>query len=123
MNAAEIPFYVGTYTKAGGSQGIYRLTLDHETGKLSEPVLAAESKSAKPPVDTEWKRDVFESVYREGQFAHLIDLPDPQSGIDFGARLFADPTMEYFRVFEVMRDYGMYERTEAPQYYPPVERR
>ena len=21
-----------------------------------------------------------------------------------------------------MRDYGMYERTEAPQYYPPVER-
>jgi len=22
----------------------------------------------------------------------------------------------------VMRDYGMFERTEAPQYYPPVER-
>ena len=86
-------------------------------------VLVAESKSARLPVETERRRDVFESVYREGQFAHLIDLPDPQSGIDFGARLFADPTMEYFRVFEVMRDYGMYERTEAPQYYPPVERR
>jgi hypothetical protein len=22
-----------------------------------------------------------------------------------------------------MRDYGMYDRTEAPQYYSPVERR
>jgi heme-degrading monooxygenase HmoA len=85
-------------------------------------VLAAESKSAKLPVETEWRCDAFESVYREGYFAHLIDLPDSQSGIDFGARLFADPTTEYFRIFEVMRDYGMYERAEAPQYYPPVER-
>ena len=55
-------------------------------------------------------------------FAHLVDLPDEQAGIEFGPRLFADQTVEYFRVFEVMRDYGMFERTEAPQYYPPVER-
>ena len=85
-------------------------------------VLAAESKSANLPVETEWQRDAFESVYREGRFAHLIDLPDIRSGINFGQRLFADPTTEYFRVLEVMRDYGMYERAEAPQYYPPVER-
>src|ERR1700752_2805397 len=85
--------------------------------------LAAESKSDRLPVETEWRRDAFESVYREGQFAHLIDLPDPRSGIEFGTRLFADSTTEYFRVFEVMRDYGMYDRTEAPQYYPAVERR
>jgi heme-degrading monooxygenase HmoA len=86
-------------------------------------VLTAESKNARLPVETEWRGDAFASVYREGQFAHLIDLPDPESGIAFGARLFADPTVEYFRVFEVMRDYGMYERAEAPQYYPAVERR
>ena len=86
-------------------------------------VLVAESRNATRPVRTEWRCEAFASVYREGRFAHLIDLPDPQSGIEFGARLFADPTTEYFRVFEVMRDYGMYERAEAPQYYPPVERR
>ncbi len=85
-------------------------------------VLSAESKRADLAVQTEWRRDAFASVYREGQFAHMIDLPDPQSGIEFGTRLFADPTIEYVRVFEVMRDYGMYERAEAPQYYPPVER-
>jgi hypothetical protein len=37
--------------------------------------------------------------------------------------LFADPTIEYFRILDVMRDYGMYERAEAPQYYPPVKRK
>ena len=85
-------------------------------------VLAAESKSKQLPAKTEWRRDTFASVYREGQFAHLIDVPDPQAGIAFSDRLFADSTTEYVRVFEVMRDYGMYDRTEAPQYYPPVER-
>jgi heme-degrading monooxygenase HmoA len=85
-------------------------------------MLATESKSAELPVGTEWRRDAFESVYRDGHFAHLVDLPDPQSGIDFGTRLLGDPATEYFRVFEIMRDYGMYDRTEAPQYYPPVDR-
>jgi heme-degrading monooxygenase HmoA len=84
-------------------------------------VLSAESKNAELPVKTEWRRDAFASVYRQGQFAHLVDVPEPQAAIAFGEQLFADPTTEYVRIFEVMRDYGMYERSEAPQYYPPVE--
>ena len=45
--AAETnPFvYFGTYTKEGGSKGIYRSTLDLATGNLSEPELAAEIES------------------------------------------------------------------------------
>ena len=86
-------------------------------------VLAAESKTDTLPVKTEWSHDAFASVYREGQFAHLFDVPDLQLAIAFGERLFAEPTTEYVRIFEVMRDYGMYERSEAPQYYPAVERR
>jgi heme-degrading monooxygenase HmoA len=85
-------------------------------------VLASESKKAELPAATDWGRDAFASMYRPGYFAHLVDLPDYQSGLDFGAQLFADPTTEYFRIFEVMRDYGMYDRAEAPQYYPPVSR-
>jgi heme-degrading monooxygenase HmoA len=83
-------------------------------------VLASESENAKLPAVTEWRHDSFASMYRPGNFAHLVDLPDRQSGIEFGERLFADQTTEYFRIFEVMRDYGMYDRAEAPQYYPPV---
>ena len=74
------------------------------------------------PVETPWKRDVFESVYRPGIFAHLVDVPSSDAGVAFGRKLFADSTTEYFRVFEVMRDYGMFNRGEAPQYYPPLPR-
>ena len=83
-------------------------------------VLAAESQNPTLHVSTKWKNQSFASVYREGQFAHLVELPDYQSGISFGKSLFGDSTTEYFRIFEVIRDYGMYDRAEAPQYYPPV---
>ena len=83
-------------------------------------LLASESKHATLAAETEWSGHAFASVYRDGQFAHLVDLPDEHAGVEFGARLFADQSVEYFRVFEVMRDYGMFERREAPQYYPPV---
>ena len=85
-------------------------------------VVVSESKNADLPVKPDWSGDSFASVYRDGVFAHLIDVPDLDAGLAFGESLFADPTTEYFRVFEVTRDYGMFERAEAPQYYPPVER-
>jgi heme-degrading monooxygenase HmoA len=75
-----------------------------------------------PYNDPERRSEAFASVYREGRFAHLIDLPDVQSGQDFGAWLFADATTDYFRIVDVMRDYTMYDRAEAPQYYPPIDR-
>ncbi len=37
--------YFGTYTSADGSKGIYRASLDPETDRLTEPVLAAELPS------------------------------------------------------------------------------
>jgi len=83
-------------------------------------VVASESQNADLPVATDWWSDSFASVYRDGQFAHLVDVPDYQSGVDFASTLFDDPTTEYARVFEVMRDYTMFDRAEAPQYYPPV---
>src|SRR5689334_5152923 len=64
-------------------------------------VLSAESKSATLAIETDWHRDSFTSVYREEHFAHLVDLPHDRAGIEFGPRLFADPTTQYFRVFEV----------------------
>ena len=85
-------------------------------------VLVTESRSEKLAARPDWPSDAFASVYREGQFAHLIDVPDTQSGVALGERLLAAPTAEYVRTVEVIRDYGMYDRAEAPQYYPPVER-
>lgn len=86
-------------------------------------VVASESGSKELPVETSWNRDAFESVYRPGVFAHLVDVPSSDAGVSLGRQFFADPTTQYFRVFEVMRDYGMFDRREAPQYYAPVNSR
>jgi 6-phosphogluconolactonase len=40
--AADLPFYVGTYTKEGGSRGIYLHELNPDTGAISEGKLVAE---------------------------------------------------------------------------------
>lgn len=41
--SVETPMYIGTYTQPGESKGIYRVTLNAETGALSEAKLAAEA--------------------------------------------------------------------------------
>ncbi len=56
--------------------------------------------------------ELLKSVYRESKFLILSDLP-----------LTGDDAVVERRVFEVIRDYTMYDRREAPQHYPPVERR
>ena len=41
----KISLFVGTYTSAGGSEGIYRCDFDTETGEIGAPVLAAKAKN------------------------------------------------------------------------------
>jgi heme-degrading monooxygenase HmoA len=85
-------------------------------------VLTTESRSASLPAVCAWRGEAFASVYREGQFAHLIELPDHQSGVAFAPLLFDEPSTENVGIVEVVRDYGMYDRAEAPQFYPPKSR-
>ncbi|MFV0337697.1 MAG: lactonase family protein [Chthoniobacterales bacterium] len=44
-SARDQVFYLGTLTKEGGSQGIYKSSLHPETGKLDTPRLVAEAKN------------------------------------------------------------------------------
>jgi heme-degrading monooxygenase HmoA len=68
------------------------------------------------PFLVDW--DVFESIVQPGKFILLKSWRNavaaealPESGADIRDR----------RV-RVIRDYGMFDRSEAPQYYPPVPR-
>jgi heme-degrading monooxygenase HmoA len=83
-------------------------------------VLAFESANATSPAPFEWANDSFGSMYRPGRFAHLMDLPSYAAGVGLEPTIFSDSTTEYLCIFEVMRDYGMYDRAQAPQYYPPA---
>jgi heme-degrading monooxygenase HmoA len=56
--------------------------------------------------------ELYKSAYREGKYLVL------SNGVP-AARGNATET----KTFEIIRDYTMYDRVEAPQQYPPVERR
>ena len=57
-----LPVYFGTYTGGqGASKGIYRSTLDLDTGKLSEPVLAAEARNPS-----------FLEIHPSGKFLYAV---------------------------------------------------
>ena len=66
--------------------------------------------------------DVFDAVLTPGDVILLMTARDQQAAdalereisLRDGARL---------RRVKILRDYGMYDRREAPQYYPDVERR
>jgi hypothetical protein len=72
--------------------------------------------------------DRFESLNRPNEFLSLYDAGD----LDTAASLLeslaspmsgaAGPETTSVRLCEVERDYGMFDRREAPQYYPPVSR-
>jgi heme-degrading monooxygenase HmoA len=56
--------------------------------------------------------ELFKSVYRESQFLVLSERA-----------VEAQAAAADSKVFEITRDYTMYDRAEAPQHYPPIERR
>jgi heme-degrading monooxygenase HmoA len=99
-----------------------RTSYNDPARRPSSFVLVAESSNARVALEAGWRSETFASVYRDSRFAHLVELPDYEAGLALAAQLFADPTTEYVRIVEVIRDYGMYDRTEAPQYYPPKSR-
>jgi heme-degrading monooxygenase HmoA len=61
--------------------------------------------------------DVFESIVGPGKFILLASWRDKAAaeGLQGGADI-------RHRRVRVIRDYGMFDRAEAPQYYPPVPR-
>ena len=57
--------------------------------------------------------DHFDSITRPGNFLHLAAWPDIPAALAAIAT-----TPGHHRVIDVIRDYGMFARAEAPQYFP-----
>ena len=64
--------------------------------------------------------DAFESLNRGGERLWLFDAADGAEAFALARDLRTGGLTA--RVCEVERDYGMFDRTEAPQYHPPVSR-
>jgi heme-degrading monooxygenase HmoA len=66
--------------------------------------------------------EIFESIYTQGKLLVLGSWRDERSGSAWKPRAFEGAGMVRHRQICVIRDYGMFERREAPQYYPQVDK-
>src|SRR5262245_6398547 len=64
--------------------------------------------------------ELFESIYNAGKLVLLASWRDAEAAVSFEPRTLASAAIRHRRV-RIIRDYGMFERREAPQYYPEVK--
>jgi heme-degrading monooxygenase HmoA len=66
--------------------------------------------------------DVFSSIYNAGKLALLASWRDRNSAEQFEPQLLTEADAVRHRVVRIVRDYGMFDRRESPQYYPDIQR-
>ena len=67
------------------------------------------------------EQDLFESLIEPGKWLRLISWRD-QEAADQGTRAVESRSAGACYKVRIVRDYGMFERGDAPQYHPPVPR-
>jgi heme-degrading monooxygenase HmoA len=65
--------------------------------------------------------EVFESITNQGKLILLASWRDADTASGWKPEQFTDAQAMRHRGVRVIRDYGMFERREAPQFYPAVE--
>lgn len=65
--------------------------------------------------------EAFESIYNQGKIALLASWRDAQAASAWSPAELPSAGAIRHRQVRVIRDYGMFERREAPQYYPDVK--
>jgi hypothetical protein len=65
--------------------------------------------------------DVFASIYNEGKLALLASWRNRRSAECFAPQSVTDVGAIRHRVVRIVRDYGMFDRRESPQYYPTIQ--
>ncbi|MGX1785364.1 antibiotic biosynthesis monooxygenase family protein [Bosea sp. NPDC055332] len=68
------------------------------------------------------EHDLFASIYTPGKLALLASWRDAKAAGAFVPKPGASVTALRHRTVRIIRDYGRFDRREAPQYHPPVQR-
>jgi heme-degrading monooxygenase HmoA len=64
--------------------------------------------------------DVFASIYNKGKLALLASWRDRHAAERFVPAAHVSTDQLRHRIVRVVRDYGMFDRRESPQYYPAI---
>jgi len=83
-------------------------------------MLVAESTSGKFDALPGVAPEAWASLNRPGEFVHVASVPDLPTALELTGNCRIGAPAYRYRICEVERDYGMYDRAEAPQYYPEV---
>ena len=67
------------------------------------------------------EHDVFASIYNPGKLALLVSWQDSKAGNAWSPRKMDDIEKLRHRRIRVVRDYGRFDRREAPQFYADVK--
>ena len=78
--------------------------------------------TANSPIQVGAEADSLTSVSREREYIGLGMAGSLPDGLQAVEQLSLEGAMTSVRLYLVSRDYGMFDRKEAPQYYPPVSR-
>jgi heme-degrading monooxygenase HmoA len=96
------------------------------TNSYNDPALQKERfiivSAAKTAVKAGDESDVLASVSRASEYIVLTPAISLRDGVQAVEQLSLTGAMNSVRLYLVSRDYGMYDRKEAPQYYAPVSR-
>jgi heme-degrading monooxygenase HmoA len=91
-----------------------------------KPKIAAEHLPARLGLDKRpaglVDHEVFESIYNPGKLLLLVTWRDAEAAGSWEPVVTADLGKLRHRRVRVIRDYGMTDRNEAPQFYPEIKR-
>jgi len=96
------------------------------TNSYNDPALQQErfmiASTANSPVNGGAESDILKSVSREREYIVLTGAPCRSDGLRMVEELSLADAITSARLYLVSRDYGMFDRKDAPQYYPPLPR-
>jgi|SRR5579859_4785611 len=106
-------------TEVGTAKAVTISELAARDGQPASADLAADLGVPRPGADGVVDREIFESIYQPGKLLLLVSWQDAAAAERWQGRAAGDGNLRHRQV-RVIRDYGMADRREAPQYYPPV---
>jgi len=94
------------------------------TSSYNDPALQPDRflivSTAKAPFNAGPESEVLASVSREREYIVLTPTQSLTDGMETVKQLSLTSPVTSVRLYLISRDYGMYDRKEAPQYYAPV---
>jgi len=107
-------------TEVGAAKAITISELPGQDGKPASAELAADLGLLKSATPGLLDHELFEGIYSPGKLLLLAGWKNAAAAQGWRPGAIAGSALRHRRV-RVIRDYGMFERREATQYYPPVE--